>query len=464
MNPRESMARQVRQRAEKDLEELVAFLRFPTVSALSQHQEDLLQAAHWLESWLVEAGADDTALLETGSAPLAYATWQGVTKAPSLLVYGHYDVQPVDPLEAWDTPPFEATRKGDHLHARGVSDMKGQIYAFVKAMQILSRNKALGVTVKLILDGEEESLSPNLRQVLVKEKKRLSSHWMLNCDAGALGPCQPAVTYALRGIAYYEIEVKGPENDLHSGSFGGAVPNPAHLLCDLISGLHDEKRRITLPGFYDRVRELSLEDREALGQQNLTDEAFQEIAGVATLDGEEGYTTVERLGSRPCLDVNGMLCGYTDKGVKTILPGKAMAKLSFRLVPDQDPGEVEGQLRQYLEERIPKGISWTLRELMRGPWALTDPHSPPAQAAFQALRETFGVEPLPQRQGFSVPAVGHAKEILGVDSIMMGFMLPDDGIHGPNEKQHLPTLFLGAEAYLRFLLSLGDLDGRMNTP
>jgi len=456
MKERDVIAAEARGKAERDLEELCSFLAFPTVSALPEHKEDLLRAADWLKRWLASAGADECAFLKAGEIPLVYAEWKGPDEAPSLLVYGHYDVQPVDPLEEWKTPPFEGVVRGDNLYARGASDMKGQVYAFVKAAQTLCLRGRVPLTVKLILDGEEESLSPHLREALEAEKERLRCQWVLNCDSGALGPRQPAVTCALRGIAYYEIELTGGKTDLHSGSFGGAVVNPANLLCRLVAGMHDEEGRVVLPGFYDRVRPLSPETQEELSRIPMEESAFRRIAGSAPLGGEAGYTTLERLGVRPSLDVNGLKAGYTKAGVKTVLPNRAMAKLSFRLVPDQDPSEIEGQLREYLERRVPEGISWTLRELMRGPWALADKESLPARTAFNALREAFGVSPLFRRQGFSVPAVGHIKELYGVDAIMMGFMLPDDGIHGPNERQHLPTLYKGTEAYLRFLTGLAD--------
>jgi len=464
MKEKDAIAAEARCKAEDDLEELRELLAFPTVSALSERQQDLLSAADWLSEWVTRAGADGATLLKAGEIPLVYAEWRAPPKNPSLLVYGHYDVQPVDPLEEWKTPPFEGVIQGENLYARGASDMKGQVYAFVKAMEALSHHGEMPLTVKLILDGEEESLSPHLRDALEREEERLRCEWMLNCDSGALGPQQPAITCSLRGIAFYEIELKGGKRDLHSGSFGGAVLNPAQLLCELMAGMRDEKGRITLPGFYDKVRPLSQETKEELGRIPMEDEAFQRIAGSAPLAGEQGYTTLERLGVRPSMDINGLKAGYIEQGVKTVLPNKATAKLSFRLVPDQDPAEVEGQLRDYLTRSVPERVSWTLRELMRGPWALADKESLPARAAFQALQQTFNVRPLFRRQGFSVPAVGHVKELFGVDSIMMGFMLPDDGIHGPNEKQHLPTLYKGAEAYCRFLMDLAEMWRRRDNP
>jgi len=277
---------------------------------------------------------------------------------------------------------------------------------------------------------------------------------VLNCDAGIHAPDQPSIVYALRGLAYFELTVHGPKKDLHSGFFGGAVHNPAQVLCELIAGMHDAQGRVTLPGFYDAVRELTPDEREALAEAPYSEAEWLEMTGVPSLWGEHGYTVIERVGARPTLEVNGLLSGFTGEGSKTVLPAKAMAKLSMRLVPDQNPAAIESQLRAYLETHVPSTVRYELKEMTHGAGAVMDRQGPAMQAAVAALTEVFGKPPFFKREGGSVPVVAMLQEKMGVDSVMLGFALPDDGIHGPNEKQHLPTFFKGIETYIRFFCTL----------
>lgn len=439
-----------------DLWDLKELLAIPTISAHPEQALAMGQAAEWLTDRLQAIGFPLAEKRVTPGHPLVYAERPGHPGAATLLMYGHYDVQPVDPVSEWDSDPFQPRVLGEYLYARGASDMKGQIWAFLRAVEAWIQAEELPIHLKILLDGEEESLSPSLPGFIAEHQALLACDFLLNCDAGILGQDAPAVTYALRGIAYFEIEIRGPEHDLHSGSFGGAVPNPGHILAGLIAGLHDASGRVTLPGFYDDVCELDEEERKSLSKASLKDEDWLRLAGVKGLTGEDGYSTTERIGARPSLDVCGILSGYTGPGVKTIIPGRALAKLCARLVPNQDPCRIRSQIETYLSRNAPDTVSWEVRELMRGPWAVTRRDSCSVKAAIRSLEATFHKAPVLQRMGFSVPAVGHLQSALGPEAIMMGFMLPDDHIHGPNERMHIPTLLRGAEAYARFL---GELAG-----
>ncbi|MGE5140909.1 MAG: M20/M25/M40 family metallo-hydrolase, partial [Rudaea sp.] len=304
--------------------------------------------------------------------------------------------------------------------------------------------------VKVLVEGEEEVGSVNLSPLIQSRKAELSADVALNGDSGILRPDLPALVYGLRGLAYFEIRLQGPKQDLHSGVFGGSVHNPAQVLCELIAGMHDEHGRIMLPGFYDQVRVLSDEEREELARRPYSDTDWKQAAGVTHLHGEAGFTTLERLGARPTLEVNGLLSGFTEEGTKTVLPARAMAKISMRLVPNQDDGEVERQLKDYMRQHVPEGLRWEVKMLARGPAMLVRRDTPGARAAARALQDTFGVEPVWTLQGGSVPVVSMLKDALGIDSVLMGFGLPDDNFHSPNEKLHLPNYYRGIEAFIRF--------------
>lgn len=440
-------ARANRERYLTGLKELLAI---PSVSALSQHKPDIQRAAEWLARALTNLGLHNVAVLPTAGHPVVYGEWLNAPGKPTVLVYGHYDVQPADPLNEWTTPPFEPNVRGENLFARGASDNKGQIFAALKALEALARNEGLPLNVKVLIEGEEEIGSPNIAPFIAQHKDKLRCDAILNTDMGILRPDLPALTYGLRGLAYFELWVYGPAQDLHSGVFGGAVANPATVLCELIAGMHDADGRITLPGFYDTVRQLSDEERAELARLPLTDDDWRAMTGVPQLAGEKGFTTVERLGARPTLDVNGILAGFTGEGAKTVLPAKAMAKISMRLVPYQDPNAVEQQLRAYLQQHAPPTVRWELKKLAGAPAVLVNRDTPAMRAAVRALQETFGVKPVFKLEGGSVPIVSVFQTMLGVDPVQMGFSLPDDNFHSPNEKLHLPTFYRGIETYIRF--------------
>ncbi len=446
-----------RNNRERNLAELKEFLAIPSISTLSENKPDIQRAAEWVSRQLTGIGFKNVEIMPTaphaGSAtghPVVYGEWLSAPGKPTVLIYGHYDVQPVDPLNEWSSPPFEPTVRGENIYARGASDMKGQAHAFLKALEALAKNEGLPVNVKVIVEGEEEIGSPNLGAFLDKCKEKLKCDIALNADASILRSDQPSIIYGLRGLAYFELWVYGPSQDLHSGSFGGSVANPAQVLCELIAGMHDADGHITLPGFYDKVRKLSNEERAELARTPTTDEEWRKMTGVPELYGEKDFTTLERLGARPTLEVNGILSGFTGEGAKTVLPAKAMAKISTRLVPDQDDNQVEAQLKAYLQKNAPPTVRWTLKKFVSSPAVLVKRDTPGARAAVKAMEATFGVKPVFKLEGGSVPVVSMIQAILSVDSILMGFGLPDDNAHSPNEKLHLPSFYRGIEAYIRF--------------
>ncbi len=446
----------LRANREQHLEQLKEFLSFPTISTLSENEPDIQRCASWLADALRGLGFSRVEVMATPGLPIVYGERVDNPDNPTILVYGHYDVQPVDPLDEWNTPPFEPTIVGDDIFARGSSDMKGSIFASLKAIEAIAAQGALPVNVKYLIEGEEEVGSKNLSAFIDEHIELLACDLVLNCDGNILTPEIPAITYALRGLAYFEVEVEGPSGDLHSGSFGGTVHNPIHALCELIAGMHDEDGRITLPGFYDKVRPIADEERAALAKLPHTDEDWLALTGAPKLMGEKGYTTIERAGARPSLDANGIVGGFISEGSKTVLPARAMAKISMRLVPDQDETEILDQLREYMRQNAPDTIKWKVREHAHGTGSVMQRDSKGMQAMVKALTEVFGVEPVFRREGGSVPVVGEMQKKLGVDSILTGCGLPDDNIHAPNEKMHLPNFYKFTETYARFMFGLSD--------
>jgi len=444
----------VRANRERYLAELKEWLAIPSVSTLPQHKPDIQRAAEWIAQQLLTLGLHNVAILPTAGHPVVYGEWLNAPGKPTMLIYGHYDVQPADPLEEWNTPPFEPTVRGENIFARGASDNKGQIFAALKALEALAQSGGLPLNVKVLVEGEEEIGSPNITLFITQHKDKLRCDAILNTDTGILRPDLPALTYGLRGLAYFELWVYGPAQDLHSGVFGGAVANPAIVLCELIAGMHDADGRITLPGFYDAVRHLADDERAELARMPVTDEDWRALTGVPQLAGEKGFTTVERLGARPTLDVNGLYAGFTGEGAKTVLPARAMAKISMRLVPYQDHNAVEAQLRAYLQQHAPPTVRWELKKLAGAPAVLVNRDTPAVRAAVQAMQATFGVKPIFKLEGGSVPIVSLFQTVLGVDPVQMGFSLPDDNFHSPNERLHLPTFYRGIETYIRFFATL----------
>ena len=451
---REQAIAYLEQHADRFLAELEAFLRIPSISTAPEHKADMERAANWVAENLRAIGADNVQVFPTAGHPVVYGELRAADpNAPTVLVYGHYDVQPADPVDEWHSPPFEPTVRGERLYARGATDMKGQVLASLKAAEAAAR-AGLPVNLKFIIEGEEEVGSPNLAPFIAAHKDLLACDFCLNPDAGMIAPDLPTITYALRGLAYFELRVYGPKQDLHSGIYGGVVHNPAQALAELIAGMHDEHGRVTLPGFYDKVRPLDPEERAELARLPMDEAFYLEQTGAPALWGEPEYTPVERVGARPTLEINGLYSGFTGKGAKTVLPAYAMAKISCRLVPDQDPDEVAAQMRAYLEQHAPPTIRWELEVMHGGPASITDRKSPWVQALARAMEETWGVKPVYKREGGSIPVVAQIQEILGKDSVLTGFGLPDGNLHGPDENLHLPTWRKGMAALVRFFYHL----------
>jgi acetylornithine deacetylase/succinyl-diaminopimelate desuccinylase-like protein len=436
------------------------FVSIASVSTDPQCKPEIEEAAEWVAGQLRGLGLAGVGIYPTRGHPVVYGeSLTAGLNAPTVLVYGHYDVQPPDPLELWQSDPFKPDLRDDNLYGRGAADMKGQVLASIKALEAVIKTGGLPINVKFLIEGEEEIGSPNLEKFIIDNKDLLACDFALNPDTGMLGPDLPTITYALRGLAYFELRVFGPERDLHSGIYGGVVHNPAQALCELIAGMHDGQGRVTLPGFYARVRQLEEEERGELARLP-TDEVFYlEQTGAPILWGEVGYSPTERVGARPTLEVNGLYSGFTGEGAKTVLPAWAMAKISTRLVPEQDPDEVYQQMKEYIKINAPETIHVELTQLTGGPASISNRTSQSVKAMEDAMYSVWGKRPLFRREGGSVPVVTLFKNILGVESVNCGFSLPDDHLHGPNEKQHLPTWYKGIDSLIHFYLNLGE-----NTP
>ncbi len=433
---------------------LQEILSFGSISTSKEHLEEIEKTARWLAQRLERLGMDNVAVMPTKGHPVVYAEWLGAPGKPTMLIYGHYDVQPVDPLDLWQTEPFTATLKGENLYARGASDMKGQVMACLNAIEAVVQTGELPVNIKFLIEGEEEIGSPSLPEWIEANKQLLRADFCLNPDAGMLSKDHPTITYGLRGLASFELTVSGPDHDLHSGIFGGTVHNPAKALVELLAGMHDENNHITLPGYYDSVRPLSEDERAHLAKLPVGDSFIKQQTGVPEVWGEVGYTSVERAGGRPTLEINGMISGFTGAGQKTIIPSSAMAKITCRLVPDQEPEQVYEQMKRYLDEKAPKTIRWDLKMYGGGRASISDIHKPWVTALEKAMETVWGTPPLFKREGGSVPVVGMMQSAMDMESVLTGFGLPDDNLHAPNEKTHLPTWYKGTEALIRFFFGL----------
>lgn len=456
-NSRESAILYAHENRARFLEELEDWIRFPSVSTDPEHKQDMQRAAEWMAAHLRAIGVQKTTIYPTPQHPIVYGEYHSSQdNAPTILIYGHYDVQPAEPLELWQSDPFAPVVRGENLYGRGTSDMKGQVMASVNAVEAALSQGELPVHIKFLIEGEEEIGSPNLSAFLKEHQDLLKASAALNPDSGMIAAETPTITYGLRGLAYFELRVYGPEHDLHSGLFGGVVNNPAQVLCELIASMHDEKGRITLPGFYDRVTPLEAEERHQLARLPVSADSYKEQTGVPELWGEEGFTPTERVGARPTLEVNGLLSGYTGAGSKTVLPSWAMAKISMRLVPKQDPAEVQEQLIAHLQQHAPKTVRWELEPLAHSPASISDRNHPATQALARALQTVWGVAPVYRREGGSISVVADMQSILGLESVLTGFSLPDDQIHAPNEKLHLPTWHRGIDALIHFLYNVGS--------
>jgi acetylornithine deacetylase/succinyl-diaminopimelate desuccinylase-like protein len=439
------------------LQELEDFLRLPSISTDPARKADMQRTAEWVAGQIQALGFKNVRVFPTTGHPVVYGEYlEAGAKAPTVLVYGHYDVQPPDPLSLWESGPFEPQVRGENLFARGATDMKGQVMATIKSLEAVLQTGKLGVNVKFLVEGEEEIGSPSLGDFLASHTDMLRCDFALNPDSGILSPDVPTITYALRGLAYFELRIDGPDHDLHSGVFGGSVLNPAQALCELIAGMHDAQGRVTLPGFYDKVRPLDAEERAEIARLPVGDDFFLRETGAPGLWGEVGYTTAERLGARPTLEVCGMLSGYTGAGSKTVLPAKAMAKISCRLVPDQDPDEVYEQMQAYLQAHVPSLVHYELEKMAGAPASISDRGSPWVQAIEKAMESVWGMRPVFRREGGSVPVVGQFQSLLGVESVNVGFSLPGDNMHSPNEKLHLPTWYKGIDCFVHYFYNLGE--------
>jgi acetylornithine deacetylase/succinyl-diaminopimelate desuccinylase-like protein len=439
-------------------DELCQWLRIPSVSADPQHQADIRRAADWVADQLRGLGFN-TEVIPTAGHPLVFAQSPSVAGAPTALVYGHYDVQPPDPLDKWTSPPFEPARREGNLYARGATDDKGQLFTHIKSVEAwLKVNGRLPINLKFLIEGEEEVGSNNLEAFIEKNTGRLACDCVVISDGGQFAPGIPAITYGLRGIAYYELRLTGPNRDLHSGSFGGSITNPANALAKIMAGLIDEQGRVLVPHFYDDVVPLLPREREQFAALKFDEEEYLKQVGVDGAIGEEGYTALERRWARPTFDINGLWSGYQGEGAKTILPATAGAKFSFRLVPNQDPAKVTAGLKWRLTELCPPGVQTELLEYHNAPGVLVPLDSPYVEAASQAIQYAFGRPPVYTREGGSIPVVTTFSNILKADTLLMGWGQDDDKAHSPNEKFSLADFHRGIKASARLWEELGKIE------
>lgn len=442
---------------QKFIDSLIEFLKIKTISSDPQFKGDVRKGAEWLSTYMENLGVQDVRILETGQNPVVYgALTQAAEDKPTILLYGHYDVQPPDPLDEWDKAPFDPVVKDGLLYARGSSDMKGQAMVSLAAIESIMAFDKLPVNLKFLFEGDEEVGSPAIVPFLTEHKDLFKSDFVLNLDAGMIAEDKPTIVYGLRGLAYFEISVTGPAYDLHSGLFGGVVYNPIHALSELIAGVKNSDGEIQLPGYYDDVLPLEKKEREALNALDNPDQYYVDQTGVKAVFGEKGFSNVERLGARPTLDVNGIWGGYTGEGPKTVIPSKAHAKLSMRLVPNQTPVKVKQQLIQYLEENAPKEISWEVKQLASDPACITDMDYYATRCFADSLEEVMGKKPVFKREGGSIPISTHFQNILGCDSVMSGFSLPEDHIHSPNERFNLELFEKGIEVVIDYFYRLSQ--------
>ncbi len=416
-------------------QELAAFIAIPSISTLPEHRPDMERCARFLADHLRTIGFTSVEILPTAGHSAVWAEWTGAPGAPTVLIYGHYDVQPVDPLEEWESPPFVLTERGGALYARGIADDKGQVFMHLKALEAHLRVRGrLPVNVRLLIEGEEEIGSPSLEGVLRAYQGQLRADTVVISDTSMFARGLPSITYGLRGLVYLQIDVAGPRSDLHSGTFGGAVLNPAEALVRILAALKDAHGHILVPGFYDRVRPLTPDERAEFARLPFSEEAFRADLGVPALFGEAGYTTLERLWARPTLEINGLWGGFSGPGAKTVIPARAGAKVSCRLVPDQDPDEIADRLEQTVLRLAPEAVRVTVTRLHGARPCLTPRDHPAVQAAARALAQGFGVQPVFIREGGTIPVVPLFQERLGAPVVMVGFALPDCHAHAPNER------------------------------
>ena len=441
----EEIKKYVAEHKERFLEELFELLRFPSVSADPKFKGDVLKTADFVAKKLQEAGADQVEVCPTAGYPIVYGEKIIDPALPTVLIYGHYDVQPADPLELWDTPPFEPTVRDGKIYARGACDDKGQFYMHVKAFELMMKTNTLSCNVKFMIEGEEEVGSANLGVFVKDNAARLKADVVLISDTSMISMENPSIETGLRGLAYMEVEVTGPNRDLHSGVYGGAVANPATILCKMIASLHDEHNHITIPEFYKDVIELSDAEKEALNAAPFDLEDYKKDLNINAEWGEKGYSTLERTGTRPTLEVNGIWSGYIGEGAKTVLPSKANAKISMRLVPNQSSEEISAIFTRHFEKIAPAYVKVKVVAHHGGEPVVTPTDSIAYKAAEQAIEDSFGKKPIPTRGGGSIPIVALFEDVLGIKSVLFGFGLDSDALHSPNEKYDIYNYYKGIE-------------------
>jgi len=438
------------------LNEWIDFLKIPSVSADPAYKNDVKTAAHWVKNALKNAGCPHTEIIETPGHPIVYGAYLVDPKLPTVLVYGHYDVQPPDPIDLWDSPPFEPVIKTNAVHpegavfARGACDDKGQVFMHVKALEVMLSEGDLECNIKFMIEGEEEVGSDNLEEFVKNNKEKLNCDIILISDTGMISRTQPSISTGLRGLSYMQVTVTGPKRDLHSGLYGGSVANPINVLCEMIAKLHDENHKITIPGFYDRVEELSPEERNEMAKAPFDLEGFKSSIGINAVQGELGYSNEERRTIRPTLDVNGIWGGYIGEGAKTVIASKAHAKISMRLVPDQEWNEISDLFTTYFKSLAPQGVTVEVEKHHGGYAYVTPTATIGYQAAHKAYLDTFGIAPIPSRGGGSIPIVALFEETLDSKTILMGFGLDSDAIHSPNEHFGVFNFLKGIETIPHF--------------
>ena len=444
------MKEYIEKHRERFLDELYSLLRIPSVSSLEENRPDMLKCAERLKTLLLEAGADTAEVYPTEGHPVVFGEKTVSPEAATVLVYGHYDVQPVDPVELWKSDPFEPEIRDGAIYARGANDDKGQLFMHLKAFEYMVREAGLRHNVKFIFEGEEEIGSPSLAPWAASHKDLLAADIIIVSDTTMISETVPSINCGMRGLSYVEVKVTGPDKDLHSGHYGGAVANPINILCDMISSLIDRGGHITVKGFYDDVAELSAEDRAKLARAPFDLEEYKNFLKIKEVRGEKGYTTLERTGIRPCLDVNGIWGGYTGEGAKTVLPSEAHAKISMRLVPNQDSDTITRLFEEHFKSIAPDCVTVEVKPCHGGNGFLIPISSEAYQAASRAMADVYGIEPVPSRGGGSIPILADLQRILGIDPLLMGFGLERDTIHSPNESFLLRQLFRGMEAISLF--------------
>jgi acetylornithine deacetylase/succinyl-diaminopimelate desuccinylase-like protein len=459
LSPAQAIDDYIKANEQRFLDELLDLLRIPSVSADPKYKADVARCAEAVKQRMVEAGLDGVEVCPTQGHPIVYGEKIVDPTLPTVLVYGHYDVQPPDPLDLWHSGPFDPVIKDGMIYARGSADDKGQFYMHVKAVETMMKTSGLPCNVKVMIEGEEEVGSDNLGLFVSANKEKLAADVVLISDTAMIANDCPSINTGLRGLSYVEVEVTGPNRDLHSGVYGGAVANPINALCEMIASLHDADRRITIPGFYEAVVELSDAERKALAEAPFDEEAYKKDLEVDAVRGEKGYTSAERSSIRPTLDVNGIWGGYIGEGAKTVLPSKAFAKISMRLVPNQKSDAITKLFKEHFESIAPPGIKVVVKPHHGGEAAVTPIDSPAYLAAAKAMEETFGKQPIPTRGGGSIPIVALFEQELGLKTVLFGFGLDSDNIHSPNEKYGVFNYFQGIRSIPRFFLHYAAMMG-----